>query len=590
MSEVKVKTEPPKESIKETIEQILIAFVMAFIFRCFMVEAFVIPTGSMAPTLLGQNMSFRCSDCGWQWKVNYSRAGGSSSDMGADPFAMDVATKQKKTLSIRCPNCGYKLPRFNAADEANDAFAPNVRFGDRILVIKYGYLINEPKRWDVVVFKSPDVRGGSISPSVVSPPDAYQENYIKRLVGKPGETVMILDGDVYVTSEQKKLADLRPDDFTIQTKSWDVQEALWRIVYDNDHQPIGNTRTYVSPLTKQVEVDEPAWRQPWTPVGNNGWTASTRTFEFDPSKGNGAIKFDVNAVPSLYSLTDWLGYDITSDIGDPRLGVDQFRPGRSEYPNMTANLSPVSDLKLAMTYERLEGDGKLRLNIQKRNQIAIVELDGSTYTIKRSVDGQETQIATGTKSGIGSGHGSRIEFSFVDYQATLRIDGKIVAQSKPGDFAPNVKALLDEFESNNNPPMGSVWIDAAGHRASLSHLSLWRDIYYISRMLPNRLDPKWAIPRKFPTGTGKPPYGAQLIQLDSDEYFVLGDNSYLSGDARMWYMPINLPDENLFVDSGRVPERFLIGKAFFVYWPSGFPITNSAFRLVPNFGEMRFIK
>lgn len=39
--------------IKETIESILVAFILAFIFRAFVMEAFVIPTGSMAPTLLG---------------------------------------------------------------------------------------------------------------------------------------------------------------------------------------------------------------------------------------------------------------------------------------------------------------------------------------------------------------------------------------------------------------------------------------------------------------------------------------------------------------------------------------------------------
>ena len=40
---------------------------------------------------------------------------------------------------------------------------------------------------------------------------------------------------------------------------------------------------------------------------------------------------------------------------------------------------------------------------------------------------------------------------------------------------------------------------------------------------------------------------------------------------------------------GRVPGRFLLGKAFFVYWPAGFRPIDSAPALVPNFGEMRFI-
>ncbi|HSU69376.1 MAG TPA: S26 family signal peptidase, partial [Tepidisphaeraceae bacterium] len=58
-------------SIKETIESILVAFVLAFIFRAFVVEAFVIPTGSMAPTLMGAHMRFVCQDCGYRFDVNY---------------------------------------------------------------------------------------------------------------------------------------------------------------------------------------------------------------------------------------------------------------------------------------------------------------------------------------------------------------------------------------------------------------------------------------------------------------------------------------------------------------------------------------
>src|SRR5215467_7740815 len=58
--------------IKDTIESILVAFILAFVFRAFVVEAFVIPTGSMAPTLLGANMRYRCDDCGYEFTVNYS--------------------------------------------------------------------------------------------------------------------------------------------------------------------------------------------------------------------------------------------------------------------------------------------------------------------------------------------------------------------------------------------------------------------------------------------------------------------------------------------------------------------------------------
>src|ERR1043165_8540016 len=60
-----------KENIKETIESILVAFILAFVFRAFVVEAFVIPSGSMAPTLLGAHIRLRCQECGYQFDVNF---------------------------------------------------------------------------------------------------------------------------------------------------------------------------------------------------------------------------------------------------------------------------------------------------------------------------------------------------------------------------------------------------------------------------------------------------------------------------------------------------------------------------------------
>ena len=38
------------QSLKEALDHIILAFILAFVFRAFVVEAFVIPTGSMATT------------------------------------------------------------------------------------------------------------------------------------------------------------------------------------------------------------------------------------------------------------------------------------------------------------------------------------------------------------------------------------------------------------------------------------------------------------------------------------------------------------------------------------------------------------
>ena len=52
------------ESIRETVESIVIAH-LAFLFRTFEAEAFVIPTGSMAPTPLGRHKDLECPQCGY---------------------------------------------------------------------------------------------------------------------------------------------------------------------------------------------------------------------------------------------------------------------------------------------------------------------------------------------------------------------------------------------------------------------------------------------------------------------------------------------------------------------------------------------
>src|SRR5436853_7753279 len=102
-------------NVKETVESILVAFILAFIFRGFVVEAFVIPTGSMAPTLYGAHMRFRCPDCGTSFDVGYS-----VHDDSDDP---DYPATTKRAIDYHCPNCGYTFP--SGPDQ-------RVRFGDRI--------------------------------------------------------------------------------------------------------------------------------------------------------------------------------------------------------------------------------------------------------------------------------------------------------------------------------------------------------------------------------------------------------------------------------------------------------------------------
>jgi len=110
---------------------------------------------------------------------------------------------------------------------------PTLLIGDRVLVNKVVYRLREPRRGEIVVFSKDD--GQAVQPQGnvverllrslssglgVSP--SGEKDYIKRIIGLPGETIEMRDGVVYVdgrevpeapTDEGGYLAARDPNDF-----------------------------------------------------------------------------------------------------------------------------------------------------------------------------------------------------------------------------------------------------------------------------------------------------------------------------------------------------------------------------------------
>src|SRR6516165_7167333 len=61
-----------REGHRDTVEAIVVAFILALVVRGFEAQAFVIPTGSMAPTLMGRHKEIACPQCGYVYAVNSS--------------------------------------------------------------------------------------------------------------------------------------------------------------------------------------------------------------------------------------------------------------------------------------------------------------------------------------------------------------------------------------------------------------------------------------------------------------------------------------------------------------------------------------
>lgn len=544
--------EPPisaGKGVKETIESILIAFILAFVFRAFVVEAFVIPTGSMAPTLLGAHMRFTCKECGYTFDVTFPPRNNDESEnppARAGPYVVE-GTTYDRSFGAYCPNCRRKVSQEEATN-------PPVRYGDRILVLKYLYIpwISEPHRWDVVVFKSPT------EPMPASAP-WYATNFIKRLVGLPGEQLMLLDGDVYV-----RRSDVEP--WVIQPKPKYAQDALWRIIYDHDYRPLERDRT-------------DGWRLPWVHDEGDGWDTGdkqkSRVITFNDLKNGSRLSFDHKTVPYYNKsfaeggyFTDWLAYDATmSQMGN------SFN-SRGDYPVYT-----VSDLKLAFFYQRKAGDGPLKARMSKHGHEFILEFEPTSIKLKhRPPNESEVEIPTLKALNPSTIAGPlRVEFANADYRVSVRVNDELIFQTTPEQYSPNVDDLLARYgHALRTPfPPPTVALDAKKQEAVFSHVSLWRDVYYTPDDFYRR-----EIRRASPS---------RPVELKPDEYFVMGDNSASSSDARYWPEEVHLPDEKLDAESGRVPGRFMLGRAFFVYWPAGYRPLERAPALVPDFGDMRLI-
>ncbi|MEE3283979.1 MAG: signal peptidase I, partial [Planctomycetota bacterium] len=197
---------------RETIESFAIAFILAFVFKTFEAEAFVIPTGSMAPTLYGRHKDIDCEACGHNYAV------GASEELQNDWYE-----PTSRITSSYCPNCRNE----------NDIKDLPVFKGDRILVNKFPFEFGQPKRWDVTVFKFPE------QPNV---------NYIKRMVGLPNETIVIRQGNLYVETSDGGRQILRKTDPLKQ----DTQQLP---VFDNDHP--------------ETRLHALGWPSRWAAVDNN---------------------------------------------------------------------------------------------------------------------------------------------------------------------------------------------------------------------------------------------------------------------------------------------------------------------------------
>ena len=491
--------------VADTFEWLITAFILAFVFRAFIMEAFRIPTGSMADTLKGAHFRLRCRQCGF--KYEYGFVPGRYYLLNGQPMPEDTVpgpgSPPLRSYRTRCPSCGNFQSVGGKMPVAN---------GDRILVLKCIYQFLTPKRWDVIVFKNPP------EPEI---------NYIKRLIGLPGETVQIIDGDIYIDGQ-------------ISRKPPKIQNELWTPVYNNDYQPVNRFMT---------SFNDHEWQQPFKNDDSSNWTVfedSPTLFHLDSMADQmNTMEYDTS-IGNNFRAT--YAYD---DVGD--------------YSGMPY----CSDLMVRFYCSLAESRGRIGASLSKyrNNYNAWVDLTGEMVITRNDRRGETTELARKPIKLPTINKSIFFQFANVDHQLIFQFgDEKLTYDLGRG---------LEDAGRIRKDIQPKLKISGSG-KLTLSHVAVFRDIHYTTSKYANHPENGRAI--------GKP------FTLNQGEYFVLGDNSPNSEDCR-WWTREGLANKGLKpYRVGVVPRDYLVGKALFVYWPSGFrPVPRFPIGIIPNIGRMRFI-
>jgi len=555
-------------SSRETVESIAVAIILAFLFRGFVAEAFVIPTGSMAPTLRGRHMDIVCPQCDFEYNT------GASMENEEDGQARGEVTV------TCCPICNYALPLQKTTEPNERSFN-----GDRILVSKFAYQLNEPERWDVIVFKYP---GNA------------KQNYIKRLVGLPGETLRIRHGDIHTVAADGSVSIVR--------KSPSKLKAMMHVVDDSNH---------VAAALKEV-----GWPSRWQPASD---VSEDQQWRQTADDGTYMLQSGAEATWLRYRHLaphpgDWAAIEAGHkphwlDRTEGALITDYYSYNDYREGGHATGTAWVGDLAFEARVDIQSDQGELLLDLVEGGAHFSCRIDvasGKATLTMRDFEGSPRQFEDGSAERTAAtsikGQGVRnIRFSNCDDQLLLWINEKVVEFDALTTYVP-LADVVPKWTPTDPGDMAPIGIGGQGINLSVHRLRVLRDIYYLAQEADRRyqseyegnvwqgdLDAVIYDPSSWTETSVFKDRRTVEFKLDEDQFFPLGDNSPQSKDARLWSEGSH--DTGYHSPPPYVERELLIGKALVVYWPHGWRPTSPTlsrmtgnYAFIPNFAQMKLIR
>jgi hypothetical protein len=146
--------------------------------------------------------------------------------------------------------------------------------------------------------------------------------------------------------------------------------------------------------------------------------------------------------------------------------------------------------------------------------------------------GEDAFTLASKPAALKPGTAHRLRFANVDCRLRVWVDDQPIDFGGKADYAPpsaaDQGAVLDDGKTHADIERPAC-VGASG-TATVTGLRVWRDSYYVNN-------------------TSGP---IDTYYVQPGHYLCMGDNSSQSSDGRMW---------------GLVPERLLLGRAVFIFYP-----------------------
>ena len=498
--------------VREYAESLSIAFILAMIIRCFVLEAFKIPTGSMEPTLRGDPSEgdrilvskyyYSLYDPErWDIFVFYCP------DAPEKHYIKRLAGKPGEEITIHNGNLyvNGKLAR-KPADVQETMWR---KLADRKMIAggELLYRMNKARE------SSSAMAGGAYWSDVTADVIEYEEqlrllenntpiNSIFMSAAKRSESVLPRKWENYTGS---KIASDRYDDWL--RKHATAEPGLRKL-----------NGKYLANKADLLRVGmQKAWEMEGFDLKENGSMVATgdlATATYRRKIADGRFNDHLEFVTDDTNV--WRDRRIgtgENQVGDVKVHLDLSMPANGGVATLGLNGNGIQ-FELDVQYNTVDkiGDGipgDRRLSLQLRR------------------DGQVVQ--SGKQDTPSAGPAMRV--------VVTNVDGVFTA-SAIGAAGQTMSTLSYDYGSEETKEGKPSTIQVrATKNLRLENIDIWRDVYY-TKFAPRAIKPDW----------GKD----STYILGPDEYLALGDNSPNSRDSRDW---------------GPVPQENIVGKAFFILTP-----------------------